>query len=271
MKIGAIIQTRYQSSRLPGKVLLPLPFPSGKPLLQHITDIALLSEVINKVCIATSTLEENDVVVDFANKQGIDVFRGEEEDVLSRFIALIRKHQFDIVVRLTGDNPLLDLQRLDESINYHIEERNEYTKTQGLPLGMNFEIVNATTLLQLESENLTLADKEHVTKFINDHKRFKKSIYTFDKSHLFKLRCTIDYPSDFAMMNVLMPLLNSSENVCNQLEAINKLYPWVFEINSNNHQVKYYNTLEEELNIVLPFLKRMEMTHTIDYLKNLAQ
>ena len=142
MKIGAIIQARYQSTRLPGKVMMPLPLPSGKPLLQHITDSALLSKVIDKVCIATSTLFKNDVIVDFANKQGIDVFRGNDKDVLSRFIALTRKHQFDIVVRLTGDNPLLDAQRLDEAIQYHLDEGNEYTKTQGLPLGMNFEIVN---------------------------------------------------------------------------------------------------------------------------------
>lgn len=266
MKIGAIIQARYQSSRLPGKVLLPLPFPSGEPLLQHIIDKALLSKFIDKLCIATSGLKENDVIVDFANKQGIDVFRGDEDDVLNRFIELTRKHNFDIVVRLTGDNPLLDVERLDESIQYHIKEGNDYTDTQGLPLGMNFEILDANALLKLESESLTKEDKEHVTKFIIDNKKYKKSTLKFNTRELCQLRCTIDYPSDFAMMNTLIPLLNSYDNVCSQILSIQRLYPWVFRINENNNQVKFFTTLEEELNTVLPLLKQLEMKHTLNLL-----
>jgi spore coat polysaccharide biosynthesis protein SpsF len=269
MKIGAIIQARYQSTRLPGKVLLPLPFPVGKPLIQYITDAILQSKIINQICIATSTFSENDMIVDFANKHSLSVFRGNEEDVLSRFIAITLEHKFDVIVRLTGDNPLIDIKKLDEALKYHISEDNEYTKTEGLPLGMNFEIVNASTLLQLESEKLTNEDKEHVTKFINDHNKFKKAVYNFKTKNLSALRCTIDYPSDFAMMNLLLPLLIDNENISDQIDTIQKRYPWIFEINSNNYQVKYYDTIEEELKIVMPILKRMEMNNLIKFIISL--
>lgn len=267
MKIGAIVQARYQSIRLPGKVMLPLPIQSGKPLLQHITDRASQSKFINKLCIATSKLKQNDVIVDFANKQGIDVFRGDEDDVLQRYIELTHKYNFDIVVRLTGDNPLLDVERLDECIQYHIKEGNDYTDTQGLPLGMNFEIINALTLVKLDTESLTKEDKEHVTKFIIDNSKYKKSTLVFETRELHKLRCTIDYPSDFAMMNILMPILNSSDNISCQLESIQRLYPWIFEVNQDNYQIKPVTTLEEELNIIFPLLKQMEMKHTLELIE----
>lgn len=268
MKIGAIIQARFASSRLPGKVLMHLPLLNGKPILKYITDGVKKSNIVSYVGIATSNQIENNEIETFALKEQVDCYRGSEDDVLNRFITIAQKENLDSIIRLTGDNPLIDVQKLDEAIDYHINSENEYTKTKGLPLGMNFEIINATTLLNLKSENLSSADKEHVTKFINDNEKFKKSVYTFNTNNIADLRCTIDYPSDYAMMTILLPLITARENVCDQIEQIQKKYPWVFVINSDNHQIKYYNTLEEELKIVLPLLKRMEMLNTISYLKS---
>src|SRR5688500_5242636 len=107
-KVGFIIQARMKSTRLPGKVLLPIPLHGGKPIIQWIVDNVKKSGFEKKIILATSTNEEKDPLVAYCKTNSIECFRGDEENVLSRFIQILELNAFDLVVRLTGDNPLLD-------------------------------------------------------------------------------------------------------------------------------------------------------------------
>ena len=126
-------------------------------------------------------------------------------------LLLRREHNLDIIIRLTGDNPIVDVKILDEAIQYHISSKNDYTKTSGLPIGMNFELVSGQALVQLQDFDLTLDDKEHVTAFIRRTNFFKNGELQLCRDENFSnLRLTVDYPSDFAALSIMLGLTKNN-------------------------------------------------------------
>lgn len=235
-RVGFIVQARMKSTRLPGKVLLPLPLNSERPLIKWIVDSVKNSKFNHKVILATSVHKENDPINTFCVQNNIECYRGSEDNVLSRFIDIIESNQFDIVVRLTGDNPFIDIAILDSVISYHYTTGNDYTYTSGLPLGMNFEIINNKCLLSLKSEKLTDAEKEHVTLHIRSTLICKKeTLALIENDDLKDLRLTVDYPSDLMLVNAIAPFFKPFVSIA-EIRRIKNLYPWIFESNKDNIQ-----------------------------------
>lgn len=270
LTIGAIIQARYASIRLPGKVILPLPIVNGKPILEHITETLKRNTLIDNIVIATSDNSENDVIRGLAQTLRVNCLSGSENDVLSRFLSIIKKNNINICVRLTGDNPLVDNNKLTEGIKYLINEDVDYVYTSGLPLGMNFEIFKAEALLKCGEYNLTDKDKEHVTLFLRESGKFKTRTLDFltDKIIL-NLRCTIDYPNDYAFMNLLFSIIDYSSNdlISEILKAYEK-YPWITEINSDNFQKIQGLSTQDEINRAIGVLCKYELDKAIKVLEN---
>lgn len=259
IRVGYIIQARVKSTRLPGKILLPLPFNKGIPLLKWITDTLSKSRFDKKLIVASSSNLENDILEQFCVNENLEIFRGDENDVLSRFISIIKKHSFDVIVRITADNPFLDLVLLEKVIKQHIAQNKDYTKTEGLPLGMNFEIVNPKALLQLEAEQLTSEEREHVTLSLRNNSDCQLLLNVGDEA--FKsLRLTVDYPSDYAVASLVSSaLLEESDWV--SFENIKKIaitHPWIFEINQSNFQKKQYISEQDEREDAIAFLKKYD-------------
>src|SRR5688572_27264933 len=268
LRIGAIIQARMKSSRLPGKILLPLPFPDGKPLLSWIVDSVRRSRYINQVVLATSLEGENDCLETFSVDYNVPFFRGSEDDVLSRFVAVVKEHNFDIVIRLTGDNPIVDVKTLDEAIEYHISSKNDYTKTSGLPIGMNFELVSAQALVQLQDYNLTPDDKEHVTIFIGRTNFFKKSELQLCKGENFSnVRLTVDYASDFAALSFILSFSNGRFADLALIRSLHLSHEWIFRINSHNIQRHQFQNKGAEIDAAIAYLESIGMNRASDILK----
>ena len=241
MKITAIIQARMTSTRLPGKVLMPIPLgKNSKPLIQWIVDSTSKSKFINSIIIATSQNEEDQAIAEFAMSQDIDYLRGDENDVLSRFVECIHKEKSDIVIRLTGDNPVVDFKIMDEVILTHINNKNDYTYTSNLPTGMNFEVVSSECLLEIFNKKLSPADREHVTLYIKNTDKYRKDEYCKNvNKELKNIRLTVDYPSDFLVVSSLLSLLEDNDSI--DIEWIDKMlfqYPWLFHVNKENIQKK---------------------------------
>ncbi|WP_417444254.1 cytidylyltransferase domain-containing protein [Joostella sp.] len=263
-KVGFIIQARMKSNRLPGKVLMDMPTTSlGKPLLEWIINELRLSSYNNKIIIATSTNNENDVLESFCKEKGVECYRGDEDNVLSRFIEIVDDSNFDCIVRLTADNPILDISLLDKIIEYHILNENDYTKTSSLPLGMNFEVVNSKSMIELKYENLTSAENEHVTLFIRNNKKYKKGTYDSEIRLNFKVelvRLTVDYPSDFLLVSwVLQMGVELDMKGIKLIERLITLYPFMFKVNLGNFQKKQFNSQLSEIEYATSFLKEMEL------------
>ena len=105
--IGGIIQARVGSTRLPGKMLIDI---MGKPLLQHVIDRVSQSKRIDKLILATTNDPRDAILVDFARKNSLDFFIGDEEDVLDRFYQAAKWFNAEIIVRITPDDPFKDCQ-----------------------------------------------------------------------------------------------------------------------------------------------------------------
>lgn len=241
LRIGFIIQARMGSTRLPGKVLMPIPIITGKPVLSWIVQSLKRSKYFkeNNICVATSTNKMDDIIYKYCIKSKINCYKGSESDVLGRFCKIIEEEQFDIIIRLTADNPLLDISILDELITFHLANKNHYNCTKGLPLGMNFEIVDAATLIKINKLKLSKSNREHVTLYIKMNSLFKKGSLNFEKKYvnLSKKRLTIDYYSDFIVVSSIINIgMKLKLDGISLIKYIQENQSWMFKINETNIQ-----------------------------------
>lgn len=233
--VGLIIQARMGSSRLPGKVLMPLPFISGKPILGHI--ISALKPLGGKLIVATSNRALNRPIQDFCKANQVACCLGDEEDVLSRFLTIQKENQFEYIFRFTADNPIVDTAKLMIFFNEFKEQDLEYAYSKGMPLGMNFELFRGQTLQSSAATALSTSDKEHVTPAIRRNKSCKSAEIRLD--NLEGLRMTVDTPTDFALLSMIFNYQNKSDlNGVNLVKAFFAEYPWLKGLNSHIEQNK---------------------------------
>lgn len=167
VRIGAVVQARMGSARLPGKVMKPI---AGRPLLDHVIGrLALLRTEATPV-VATSIERQDDVIDRHCASTGVACFRGSESDVLARYVGCLRAFQFDHVIRLTADNPFTDIEELDQLVDLHLRDGNDYTHSFGvLPLGVGAEVFTRAALERSEREGHAPNHREHVNEYIQEH------------------------------------------------------------------------------------------------------
>lgn len=248
-KIAIIIQARMQSTRLPGKVLLPLPFPNGKPLLAWVVEGLQTVAIEKDIFVATTQNSEDDAIVSFCQSNGVQYYRGSADDVLSRYQAITEQGNYEHIVRYTADNPFVDAEIIKNAITYHIDHDFDITYTTGLPLGVHAEIIKRASLLNLTQEKLSEMDKEHVTMYLLDNKKYKKGVFKPNVNpQLQDLRVTVDYPSDFLVASTVLRFLEAKTNQGIPLiEKVYDQYPWLFDANKNNFHKNPTNSLTAEV------------------------
>ena len=262
-EIGFIIQARLQSSRMPGKVLLPIPINSESSILQRIIDELRCSSFSHSITIATTTNIEDDEIVSFCENSQVEVFRGSEEDVLGRFTSIIKQNSFDAIVRLTGDNPIVDFHLMDILINHHLNNHNDHTFSLGLPVGMNFEVINPKRLLELSGKDLSASDKEHVTIALKRDESLKREgVRLYHDEVIGALRLTLDYPADYLVLSQVIAAAEVFDK--KGIELVNEVfsnYPWIFDVNKSCIQKNQH--MESELS--LEFSAATEILDQFDF------
>jgi spore coat polysaccharide biosynthesis protein SpsF len=198
--VGAVIQARLGSSRLPGKVLRPL---AGKPLLEHVIERLRLCERVDTIVLATTEASDDAELVAFAKQQGIACVRGSEQDVLSRFRQAATEHKLDIIVRICSDSPLIDWVYIDRMIERVIEKGYDYSiydeKTPSAAEG--FEVVTVAALDRVAKITDNPADHEHVTIYIRQHPgEFKVYYQRIAPSLQGEYRMSVDVHADYHFM-----------------------------------------------------------------------
>lgn len=235
-KVGAIIQARVGSRRFNRKVLRNLPYGSGLSIIENIVHRARAVSGIDAVIVATSNHPENDEVVSVARAAGADVFRGSEDDVLERFHQAAVIHSLAHIVRLTADNPFVDPVILDTCLGAHKMRKADYTKTIGLPLGMNFEVITFPVLDRLQRSVNLSDEREHITLHINNNPSgFAVCVLDYSRPEYEGLRLTIDWEADYALACFIFEQLYTPKknfNLDDVVTLLNK-YPWAKLINSN--------------------------------------
>jgi len=237
--VGVIIQARVGSSRLPGKILMKLPFNGSKDSLSWIFDELKSSSIFKHIILATSTAPENQILSTLAAHYGIGYYQGSENNVLSRFADVIRLYGLNVVVRITGDNPIIDIHLIEEVVKSHIKDQQDYSYTVNLPLGMNIEVFSTEAFLSFKDYELDDSDREHVTIYFKKSNKFKIREYYINHSLDYeKIRVTLDYPNDYVLLNLIMQIAESqSINGLKLIEWVNGEMPWLWEVNNKMQQI----------------------------------
>lgn len=235
MKIIGIIQARVGSSRRPDKIFADI---NGKPLIEILITRMRAVKKIKKLIIATTEEKEDDQLEEWSIRNNISCFRGSKENVLSRFYYCAIKHQADIVVRITGDDPLKDPFVTNHAIELLLKDDNlDYvsnTIKPSYPEGIDIEVFRFNALKKAFNLATKESDLEHVTPFIWRNKNIFKSLNFTDKEDFSNLRLTVDYEEDLIVISAIMkkfknqPLI-SYNNVINFLIKS----PEITSINSN--------------------------------------
>lgn len=167
-KVGLVIQARMGSTRLPGKILMDL---CGKPLLLHIVDVLRNLGDNYLIIVATTIFSKDDVVKSFCDEHEIICSRGSEKDVLDRYYKAALSFNLDHIVRLTGDNPLIDAENLQYLIDEHLKNGTDYSSNKsevdsGLPEGVGAEMFTFSALERSWREGKKENYREHVNEYI---------------------------------------------------------------------------------------------------------
>ena len=207
--IGAIIQARMGSSRLPGKVLREV---NGRPLLSYMLERVSAARTLDRVVIATTDRLQDDAIVEFCRKQGIFVFRGSEDDVLDRYYQCALRLKADSVVRLTSDCPLIAPWVIDEIVEVYLSGNYDYVANTAPPVGtypdgMDVEVFSFAALERAWREARKPSEREHVTFYFWQNPHLFKT-YRHDLSeNLSDYRLTVDYPEDFEVIQAILSTL----------------------------------------------------------------
>ncbi len=210
-KVVVMVQARMTSTRLPGKVMLPV---EGKPLLGYLIERLKRVKLADELMLVISTLPTDDPLADLAAQYGVSVVRGSEQDVLERFYQAAWLHRADIIVRITADCPLMDPRIVDDLIAYYIHKypRTDYastcTKQITYPRGMNAEIFSFQALQQANTFAKTDSEREHVTQFMYQNPEwFKLGGIEYTSTDVAHYRLTVDTPDDFTLVEKLLQRL----------------------------------------------------------------
>jgi spore coat polysaccharide biosynthesis protein SpsF len=207
MKIIACSQARFDSTRLPGKVLTEV---NGIPLLEfHIRRLAKAERVTEHV-IATSVLDDDNGIVQYCQQCGVKVVRGSKDNVLKRFSRVIEALSLsddDRIIRLTADCPMVDAALIDELITHHLKTGDDYTSinTGKHIRGFDAEIMTVAALKSAAQQATLEYEFEHVTPFIYQHPNlFKCGQYRVFQKVTTAARLCIDEDADLQMFEKLV-------------------------------------------------------------------
>ena len=219
VKILAIVQARMGSTRLPGKILKKI---NGIPLIGYTLLRLQRSTVINKVVLATSDNKENNPVEEYCNSIGIDCFRGgvNEDDVLDRFYKCSKKYDADIILRITGDCPLIDAEVIDKHIEFYLN--NDYDITintwfkNSYPSGFDVEIFDFNTLEKQWKIEKDIDRREHVMNTLTNN-NFDVCKYAYLDNEFInslnfdinQLHLSVDTPEDFKLVDTIIKYFNN--------------------------------------------------------------
>jgi spore coat polysaccharide biosynthesis protein SpsF len=232
-KITAVLQGRMGSTRLPGKVMLPL---LGKPMIQCVFDRLRRCQCVDDIIVATSLLSEDDIIADHFTSQGLKVFRGSLEDPLDRYYKAAKHHQIKHVLRAMADCPFIDPNLIDKQAEVYFSGEYDFCHLVGeFPSGLDTTMFNYDCLEKAWNEATKKSEREHITSYItNNPKLFKIGSYEPLRG-LYHHRWVVDRPLDYKFAKAVYEGLEQPfdefgwEDIAQFLERRSE----IFDLNSN--------------------------------------
>ena len=233
MNVVALVQARMGSTRLPNKVMKPI---GGIPMIEMLLSRLSQSTEVDQIVVATSVDECNQPLVEHVRSLGYACELGSENDVLDRYVQAARAHCADVVVRITGDCPLIDPELVDEVIRRFKASDVDYLSNNYPPTypdGLDIEVCTFKVLEQASRETSKPFDREHVTPYLREPGLFKTAVMRHSQD-LSALRWTVDEPADFAVIEKVFQHFHPRTDFT-WVEVLNlqSLKPDIFNINQH--------------------------------------
>jgi len=228
MKIGAIIQARMGSTRLPEKIMMEL---NEKTVLKHVIDRVKLCSKLDEIIIATTNSVNDDLVFEKALEYGSSIFRGSEDDVLERYYQAALMYNLDVIVRITSDCPLIDPNVIDQIISAYINSEYDIVSNAGdekyrtFPRGLDTEVFSVQALDKAYLNADKEYQREHVTPYLYEN---MEVFYYMNDINYSQYRWTLDTKDDYKLISEIYRHLYKGEHDFFMSDIID-----LFEKNSN--------------------------------------
>jgi glutamate-1-semialdehyde 2,1-aminomutase len=200
MRIVAIVQARMGSTRLPNKVMKLI---GGTPMIEVLLSRLARTTEVDEIVVATSIDSRNQALSDHVTNLGYKCFRGSENDVLDRYFQAGKAAGADVLVRITGDCPLVDPALVDQAIRGFKAASVDYfsnTLPPTYPDGLDIEVFTLSALERAAQDSSVPFDHEHVTPYLHTSGKFKQCGLQHSED-LSDLRWTVDEPADFDVVS----------------------------------------------------------------------
>lgn len=258
-RVLTVVQARMGSSRLPGKVLLPL---AGQPLLVRMVERVQRARLAGTVVVATTTEPADDALAAMCAAHGLPCFRGDALDLLDRHYQAARHYGAAVVLKIPSDCPLIDPAVIDQVLGVYLDDPEAYDFVSNLhpatfPDGNDVEIMRFSALETAWREARRPLEREHTTPYFWENpERFRLANVRWESGNDFSMshRWTIDYPEDYAFIAAVYEALyyqNPAFGLVDVLQ-LTDARPDIAQLNAHLAGVNWYRNHLGELKTVAP-------------------
>jgi len=234
-----IIQARMTSTRLPKKIMLPL---CNSTVLETLINRLYLYK--DNIIIATTNDGTEKDIIDLCIKLNIKYFKGSTENVLERYYQSAKKYNLkknDIIIRITSDCPLIDVQIMQKTIDKYLSGNYDYVSNRierTIPIGLDVEVFNYKILQEMYDNAILDFEKEHVTPYIYISNKNKYRIGSYKEINDYsKYRLTLDEKDDYlAIKEIYRKFNNNIDFSYNELIDMLESNQYIYDINKNIKQ-----------------------------------
>ena len=221
MNVTGIIAARMSSSRFPGKVMLKV---DRKTILQHMIDRMSSAKKLDNIIVATSLNPKDNIIYEHCQRNNIECYRGNENDLIDRYYTISKKINCDIIAKFGADCPLIDPKVIDYVITTYLDNDFDFVSNYGpppktYPEGMTLDVYSANILYEAFHDAKKPSEREHISPFFwNNPKRYRLHRVDYH-TDISKYRFSLDYSEDFELIKIIFKKLYN-ENIIFTLEEI---------------------------------------------------
>ncbi len=232
MTVGCIIQARMGSTRLPGKVLMDV--TKEKPVLYYVINQLKHCKSIEKIIVATTTLQEDDKIVQFCMDNKVSCFRGDSKNVLERHYRCAEKFSLSKIIRMPSDKPLLDPEVVDQTVEIFNSNSYDYVTNflpSTFPGGTEVEVLSFDSLKKSWENAALPSEKEHVTSYIYNNRNDFRIFNVVNSEDLSNFRWAVDRIEDLRLVREIVSKIHKNPILIKDILELFKNEPNLVEIN----------------------------------------
>ena len=232
MTIGCIIQARMGSTRLPGKVLMDV--TKEKPVLYYVINQLKHCKSIEEIIVATTTLQEDDKIVQFCMDNKVSCFRGDSKNVLERHYRCAEKFSLSKIIRMPSDKPLLDPEVVDQIVEVFNSNSYDYVTNflpSTFPGGTEVEVLSFDSLKKSWGNAALPSEKEHVTNYIYNNRNDFRIFNVVNSEDLSNFRWAVDRIEDLRLVREIVSKIHKNPILIKDILELFKNEPNLVEIN----------------------------------------